>query len=201
MSVTLANGATKNKRRELDFYPTPPDVTHALMQFLLRKKLIGQSVWEPACGDGAMSDVLKQYYSTIISSDIRDSGYGQSGIDFIHSTENVDAIITNPPFALSEAFIAHALPLAPLVAMLVKSQYWHAKKRYELFMKTPPAFILPLTWRPDFMNGERGGAPTMEVQWTVWIRGLRDTRYILLRKPESEVDKRRLQGTQIGMGL
>jgi hypothetical protein len=51
--------------------------------------------------------------------------------------------------------------------MLLKSQYWHAAKRHQLFNTHTPAYILPLTWRPDFMFGERGGAPTMDVLWTV----------------------------------
>jgi hypothetical protein len=49
-----------------------------------------------------------------------------------------------------------------------------------LFKEFPPAYVLPLTWRPDFMGGERGGAPTMEVHWTVWIAGDTDTKYRIL---------------------
>ena len=55
-----------------------------------------------------------------------------------------------------------------------------AAKRKALFEEHPPAYVLPLTWRPDFMGGERGGAPTMEVHWTVWRRGHVDTKYRLL---------------------
>ena len=39
------------------------------------------------------------------------------------------------------------------------------KKRIDLFNSNPPAFVLPLSWRPDFGGG---GAPTMDVLWTVW---------------------------------
>ena len=86
-------------------------------------------------------------------------------------------MITNPPFALSEAFILKALQHAPIVAMLLKSQYWHAAKRQQLFNAHMPAYIFPLTWRPDFMFGERGGAPTMDVLWTVWIKGQHTAKY------------------------
>ena len=183
LSTALINGPGKDKRRELDFYPTPPEVTHALMRFLEGETL--GTIWEPACGDGAMSDVLKQYCPDVRSSDIRETGYGEGGVDFLDALWKADAIITNPPFNKSQAFIEHALTLAPIVAMLVKSQYWHAKKRCGLFLKHPPAFVLPLTWRPDFMNGSRGGAPTMEVQWTVWIKGRHDTRYRILNKEKA----------------
>jgi len=178
--IHLTGAGDVKNRRELDFYPTPPDVTHALMKFLNLTK--GLVVWEPACGDGAMSEILKKYANIVHSSDIRHTGYGDGSVDFLKTTRICDAIVTNPPFAASEEFIRHALTQAPVVAMVLKSQYWHAKKRTALFAEHPPAWVLPLNWRPDFMGGERGGAPTMEVHWTVWIRGNTDTRYRVLTK-------------------
>ena len=178
-ALNLTNSSSINKRRELDFYPTPANVTRALLDFL--KLPTSTTIWEPACGDGAMAEVIMDYGYGVQSSDLRNTGYGDGNIDFLHSYRNdIDAIITNPPFASSEYFIIHALNQVPLVAMLLKSQYWHAKKRTALFNEHPPAWILPLTWRPDFMGGERGGAPTMEVLWTVWITGNTDTKYRLL---------------------
>ena len=176
-AMNLANSSTDNKRRELDYYPTPPDVTHALMRFLGLKPC---RVWEPACGNGAMAEVLKMYTPDVICSDLRETGYGEGGEDFLTERRDCDAIITNPPFNVSEDFIRHALTQAETVAMVLKSQYWHAKKRSALFKEFPPAYILPLTWRPDFMGGERGGAPTMEVHWTVWLAGDTNTKYRIL---------------------
>ena len=94
---------------------------------------------EPACGDGTMAEVLKQYADDVICTDIRDTGYGQGGVDFLTTIRGCDAIITNPPFNLSEAFIRHALTIAEVVAMVLKSQYWHAKRRTELFNELPPS--------------------------------------------------------------
>lgn len=166
----------------LDFYPTPPDVTEALMQFLDLPK---GHILEPACGDGAMSEILKLHGHLVASSDLRvDTGYGAQGIDFlVDDFPCYDAIITNPPFAQSQAFIERALTLAPVVAMVMKSQYWHARKRLELFRVSPPAYVLALSWRPDFLAGERGGKPTMECIWSVWLEGQTDTRYRLLDRP------------------
>jgi len=180
-TVNLANSSTTSKRRELDFYPTPPDVTHALMRFLDFRPI---KIWEPACGDGAMGDVLKMYAHDVICTDLRVTGYGEGGIDFLTERRDCDAIITNPPFNLSEDFIRHALTQAGTVAMVLKSQYWHAKKRSALFQEFPPAYVLPLTWRPDFLfntrqPGDKVG-PTMEVHWTVWMAGRTDTRYQIL---------------------
>lgn len=180
MDGLILSNASNKKRRELDFYPTPPDVTHALLSFL--NIPTNYIVWEPACGNGAMSEVIMEYGYGVISTDIRQTGYGMGGIDFLSARRECDAIITNPPFADSQKFILHAIDQAGIVAMLLKSQYWHAAKRKKLFAEHPPAYILPLTWRPDFMNGERGGAPTMEVLWTVWEKGKTDTRYRLLSR-------------------
>jgi len=182
--LVLSNGSTKNKRRELDFYPTPPDVTAVLLTFL--NLPLNTKIWEPACGDGAMAEVIMECGYDVISSDIRHTGYGEGGIDFLTAHRECDAIITNPPFSESQKFINHAIGQADIVAMFFKSQYWHAAKRKELFDEHPPAYVLPLTWRPDFMNGERGGAPTMDVLWTVWIEGTTDTRYRLLEKQQNK---------------
>jgi hypothetical protein len=181
MTATLANATTKNARRALDFYPTPPEVTEALMRFL---NLPPSRIWEPACGDGVMAEVIKKFGHEVIASDIGRTPYGFGGLDFLKQEGKYDAVITNPPFNLSEKFIIHALHQAPLVAMLLKSQYWHAQKRAALFESTPPAWVLALTWRPDFMNGERGGTPTMECLWTVWMVSDTDTKYRLLHRQQ-----------------
>ncbi|WP_157266414.1 SAM-dependent DNA methyltransferase [Azohydromonas aeria] len=182
--VTLANAGSK-PRRELDYYPTPPDATHALMQFLALPR--NAAVWEPACGAGAMSDVLTQYVDSVYSTDIRQTGYGIGGKDFLATEYDCDAVITNPPFVLSEQFIRHARDQAPVVAMLLKSQYWHAARRASLFAEMPPAWVLPLTWRPDFLFDQRASgaraAPTMDVVWTVWREGQTATQYRPLLRP------------------
>ena len=173
-SALIAGGGNKNEG--FDYYPTPPEATHALMCFL---KLPICEIWEPACGNGAMSDVMKEYGHKIISSDLRHTGYGEGGIDFLSGNRECDAVITNPPFGLAAEFIAHGLRNAETVAMLLKAHYWHAAKRKKLFEEHPPAWVLPLTWRPNFLEG-RGKSPTMDFQWTVWRAGDKDTKYRLL---------------------
>lgn len=55
-SSTIIGGAGIEKRRDLDFYPTPKEVTISLILFLMEKGLIEnrQTIYEPACGDGAI---------------------------------------------------------------------------------------------------------------------------------------------------
>ena len=185
-STNLANSSTKTSRRPMDFYPTPPEVTHALMRYLELPRLT--RVLEPASGDGAMAKVIAEYCPQVCAYDIREDGFllrQNQSQDFLTETTNTDVIITNPPFNLAEQFIRHAITKAPIVAMLLKSQYWHAKTRTPLFKEHPPAFVLPLNWRPDFRNGELGGSPTMEVAWSVWMRGVKATVYDVLEKPDT----------------
>lgn len=175
----LANRSRKN-RSKFDYYPTPKEVTIALLDFLeIPKQTV---IWEPACGKGYMSDVLIDRGYTVISTDIDETGYGVGHTDFLKTNIECDWIITNPPFSLSNEFIDHCIQLGKPFALVCKSQFWHAKNRLKLFDKLKPRYILPLTWRPDF--GEIGGSPTMEAIWTVWIPDNDITEYIPIEKPE-----------------
>lgn len=176
----------KHKRKDADFYPSPFEVTQALMNHL--KLPAGTFVWEPACGDGDMSLVLEANGLDVVSSDLRtEIDYGEGGFDFLdpdlQQNINPEWIITNPPFNLSVDFIRRALQIAPNVAMLLKSQYWHAKNRIPLFREFPPAEVLALTWRPAFLKAERGNAPLMDVVWVVWREGDISRTYDVLEKP------------------
>jgi hypothetical protein len=171
MSVTLTNSSAENwrDRPATDFYPTPPAATQALIDFLTLPKEL--TIWEPACGDGRMVDVLQGNGYTVRGTDI------QGGANFLETKECPESfIITNPPFCVAEEFIRHANKLKPKCgfAFLLKSQYWHAAKRLNLFREIRPQFVLPLAWRPDFLFKEKGGSPTMDVLWTVWLWDVAD---------------------------
>lgn len=188
-TVAILGGGDQENRRESDFYPTPSNVTQSLINFFDSKGISFCHVYEPASGEGDISQVFEDRMYEVTSSDLRtENVYGTGGIDFLTAPYvEADALITNPPFNVSEDFIRKAVPHYPIVAMLLKSQYWHAKNRIKLFKEFPPAYVLPLTWRPDFMEkfrepGEKG-SPTMDVGWTVWLKGEHETKYQPLLKP------------------
>ena len=162
--VKIIGADPENGRSHLDFYPTPPEVTRALLDVLDIQT--GQTILECAAGDGDMADVLEQYGYSVIRSDIR------TGTDFLADTEprSFDWIITNPPFSLAEQFIRKCASYKKPFALLLKSQYWHAKTRLPLFKEFTPARIYPLTWRPNFKFKEREkSSPLMDVMWCVWM--------------------------------
>lgn len=155
------NGA--KARKASDLYPTPPEVTVALMRFL--KLPAGTDIWEPARGQGDMVRALADCGMAVYGTDIRD------GIDFLTTQQPgnapaADWIITNPPFSLADEFIRHAAEIGKPFAMLLKAQYWHAAKRAQLFREIPPSYVLPLTWRPDFLFKERNGKRARARSWT-----------------------------------
>lgn len=191
--IVGGNGATG--RRKSDLYPTPPEVTVALVNFLnLPPDTV---VWEPADGEGDMVQALNSCGITAYGSDIA------RGVDFLKfsccpgcRSRDIDWIITNPPFSLAEEFIRHAAELQKPFAMLLKSTYWHASGRRKLFDDLPPTYILPLTWRPDFNAKYRAegetGSPLMDVMWCVWLAPWMknvQTAYQPIARPTEEAQK------------
>ena len=184
MASSIGGGASSNYERvEADFYPTPADCTIALLTWF--GESFPREVWEPACGDGAISRVLEAHGFTVWSSDLHDRGYGRSGVDFL-AMDVRHPVVTNPPFSLAEEFIRKAREADQPFAMLLKATYWNTTGRRALFHETGPYAVLPLTWRPNFVPA-RGKSPTMDVGWTVWAaRPVETCLYAPLPRPAQE---------------
>lgn len=162
----------------LDYFPTPPWATRALLECvfpLINVEQIGAySAWEPACGEGHIAEVLGEYFGKVIATDIHDYGYGDMA-DFLDPATDADAdwIITNPPFGdKAEPFVLKALDRARYgVAMFVRLQWLETIGRYEaIYRDRPPTAIaffaerVPLCkgrWNPD------GDTATAYI-WLVW---------------------------------
>lgn len=193
---TINESKRRWDRKPADFYPTPPEVTRALILWLRERGVTSQKgsrqrrVHEPCCGEGHISEVLIGAGFDVTSHDLYDMSYGISGVDYLRTPErnaryyDYDMVVTNPPFSLAERFIRRALRDAPVVAMFLPTEYWHAKTRARLFRSRPPMAILALTWRPVFLAEERGTSPLANYAWTVWADWHNGhTQYHLLDKP------------------
>jgi hypothetical protein len=180
-------------RQHHDFYNTPADCTEAFVRWAIEKGVLKPPediVWECACGEGALSEVLKAHEMTVFSSDLRHTGYGKGGVNFLQYTSEgglFTAVVTNPPFYFSVDFIvqAHALGI-PTVCLLLKSTYFHAKCRVPLFRKYPPSWVLPLTWRPSMNPQEGNSGGLMDFSWYVWQKGSQGTRFDILERPNKK---------------
>jgi hypothetical protein len=178
----LANKSAVD-RSSTDFYPTPPEATIALMKFLDLPE--DSVIWEPACGEGHMSKAIESMGYRVISTELNETSFGENGVNFLNcKPRECSWIITNPPFKDSINFIKRCRALGKPFALLLKSQYWHAKNKTELFNQFKPKYVLPLNWRPDFHFGKKGGSPTMECIWVVWdSKPSETTEYQILNKP------------------
>lgn len=159
------------ERKERDLYETPAWVTEALLPHLPKLN----TVWEPACGNGKMVRVLENL-AQVYACDI-EPGEGYITADFLGPTprvpvDSVEAIITNPPYEFAQEFIERALnrmkPNNGLVAMLLRTDFDHAKTRQHLF-SGHKAFAkkLVLTKRIVWFDGP-GAAPSFNHAWYIW---------------------------------
>jgi hypothetical protein len=70
-----ASGRVHPNRAPFEFYPTPPEAVRALLSV----EVFDGSIWEPACGDGAISRQLVAVGHDVVSTDFVDHGFGTSG--------------------------------------------------------------------------------------------------------------------------
>ena len=147
-------------REGRDFYATPDWVTEALLQ---HTRFRGP-IWEPCCGDGAMSNILAAHGYEVVSTDIVDRGYGISGVDFLTCDAvppGCRCIVTNPPYGDTGShteqsrspramldFVRQALSLTAAVqgqlALLVRLQWIAGHRAAELMSAAPFAAVVVL---------------------------------------------------------
>ena len=156
-------------RKVLDFYATPDWVTEAL----LRHVQFRARVWEPCCGTGAITGVLKRHGYDVISTDITDHGFGTPGVDFLSCQGMPDgcrALVTNPPYGTNAPsqngqekssmamlrFVDHALRLTESVqgqlALLVRFQWVAGQRAAALMSAGPFAAVIALTHRIQWFD-------------------------------------------------
>ena len=128
--LSIVGSSRKNGERELnDFYPTPK---YAIEELLKREKFYG-NIWECACGEGDISDVLLSNQYKVRSSDLINRGYGIVE-DFFDSNYKANNIITNPPFKNALDFVLEAKKKSDSkIAMFLKTVFLESEKRKSMF--------------------------------------------------------------------
>lgn len=168
-------GANLGNRQKDDFYATPSSSTEAL----LRAESFSGSIWEPACGNGAISVVLEAAGHRVVSSDLVDRGYGETGIDFLMEWQSRgENVVTNPPFKLATEFVKHSLRhTTGKVAMLLKVGFLEGIERGQLFDAAPFARLWVFRRRQTFLrNGDlyvtmNGAGGMIAYGWFIWEHG------------------------------
>ena len=102
-----------------------------------------------------MSKVLQEAGYSVLSTDLIDRGFGESGIDFLLDyTTTADNIVTNPPFKLAEPFVRHALARSRRkVAMLARLAWLEGKGRKRLYAESPIARVWVFSERVPMLRG------------------------------------------------
>jgi hypothetical protein len=176
-------GARGFERAALDFYPTDSALTRALLN---AEQFVGDGIWEPACGDGAMSRILDVVYP-VTSTDLVSYGYGRSGIDFLTTTELRKVnIVTNPPFKLWLPFAKHALSLKPeklvLLGRLLMLEGW---ERSAFFKESGLTRVWVMGRAKMLPPGaeDKGHNGMICFAWYVWQRGHTGAPTVHWRRP------------------
>jgi hypothetical protein len=157
-------------RKERDFYTTPPWVTETLLPHLPTHV---NHIWEPACGDGRMSNVLSRKCD-VFGSDIA------FGSDFLAATalpcQGLGGIVTNPPYEHATEFCEKALrmmePVGGFVAMLLRTDFDHAQGRTHLFRDCPAfskkvVLMKRIVWFVED-DGKPKASPSFNHAWFLW---------------------------------
>ena len=183
-----AVGRAKLDIRGDDLYETPACAIRAL----LACERLPTTIWEPACGPGAIVRELRAAGHRVIATDLVDYGCPDSSsrVDFLmeqQAPEGVGAIVTNPPYKLATQFVRRALTLSPVSYMLLRLAFLEGSRRSDI-LEGPLARVhvfrnrLPRMHRAGwegpitsssiafawfvFMHGRRGPAVLRRISWT-----------------------------------
>ena len=164
-----ASGRLHPNRAPFEFYPTAPEATRALLSV---ERFEG-TIWEPACGNGAISRELIAAGYDVVSTDLVDHGFGTPRVDFlVQQSARARHIVTNPPYGrgLADRFVQHAISLTRQtggsVAMLLNLASLCHPLRHARFVTDPPAAIYGIDELVCYPNGN----PRDAIASTYWHR-------------------------------
>ena len=149
---------TKTQRNANDFYPTPNWCFETLEIDWSKYK----TALEPCKGDGRIVSFLENKGIDTYWAELSE------GIDYLTTPfDNVDLILTNPPFSLAQEFIEKAHSEADTIIMLLRINFLGSQKRKEFWKKYPVNSLFVLSKRPSFTGS---GTDATEYAWYVWDR-------------------------------
>lgn len=130
-----ASNHTDDEREQNDYYATDP----IAIDLLLQEETFNKNIWECACGEGYMSERLKDNGFDVYSADLIDRGYQDELLDFLNSDVSFNGdIITNPPYKYAQNFIEKSLDSineGNKVAMFLKLTFLESKKKEKNYLR------------------------------------------------------------------
>lgn len=168
-----------------DFYATDPNTVKMFLDRWTADEVpLSGKVWECACGQGHLADVVKDCcpLCEVYSTDLVYRGYGKGGVDFLNVVDypkDVDIIITNPPFKLLNEFIAKSLEVSQrYVIFFCKVQLLESAGRFKYLQGAGLKYVYlhinrQATWKGGVPVDVRGNkwSTTFLMGWYVWEKG------------------------------
>lgn len=176
-----------------ELYPTPAPLTKALM----REYALPKYVWEPAAGMGHMAAPLAAAGHTVLCSDLIDYGHLVEGSPRIKTGLNFltceplgqfpypQAIVTNPPFAISGDFVRKGLEFCNEVVILNRLAFLEGKARADI-MDRHLAKVMVFSRRAPMLHRWVKNSDGVWVEWQgkkadsamcfAWFQFLRNAR-------------------------
>ena len=176
-----ASNHSEKEREGNDYYATDPNTLLLLLQRLEQDGIkLHNRIWECACGEGHISEVLKSKGYDVVSTDLINRGYGDDFFDFLkyESPYKLELdILTNPPYKYAKEFVEHALDVQKngfYTIMLLKIQFLEGQARRKLFEKYPPEYVYVHSVRQICaMNGDfkKYNSSAICYCWFIWRKG------------------------------
>jgi hypothetical protein len=155
-------------RRAFDYYPTPAWMTRALL-----RRVAPRRVLEPCCGEGAITDVLRERGITVLTNDFDRSRAARWNLDAtkLESWREFASleplwVVTNPPFNLADQIVPHAAYQGYSVAMVLRLSWLEpTEARADFLYRCPPTQLIVMP-RHDFKG--RGATDSVTSAWFIW---------------------------------
>ena len=176
-----ASSHTDKERETNDFYATDPKALELFLDRIDKDGIkLNHHIWECACGEGNLSEVLKSKGYDVYSSDLIDRNYGASGVDFLKGIfEWKGDVLTNPPYKMALEFVKHAIELlmdGNKAIFFLKIQFLEGKERYKFFQENPPKFVYVHSERqkcyPNNDMSDKSGSAVCYA-WFIWEKGFK----------------------------
>lgn len=180
------------ERAKDDYYKTEPKIVEELIKIMKKENLINKEwgYYEPACGDGAISDPLKCLGLNVYAADIVDRGADDLVIEDFFNVDKLPfdgkvVTVTNPPYGkLAEQFLRHILDImkpGDYYITLQKIQFFEGKNRREIFDKDPPKKVMIFServncWKNGMPDRDKNGKIVTSAVcycWFIWEKGFK----------------------------
>ena len=171
---------------------TPPYALLPELVAMLREFVGDGYIWEPCAGQGHLTGYLKEagfkVVSTTLGNAVREipaewdcnelkawDGDFLNAPNCLRCRNEIRAIVTNPPFSISDKIIQEALVFKGVVALLMPTSRLNGVARHELYDRAGYPYVLIPNRRINYITPNNGKSAQQDTYWFTW--GLAEAGY------------------------